>query len=330
MRFYQALDYEPTRSVLFRSAATLALRCGELREAEKLASIGLSGHPPDEIADELREVWDRAQFSRHLKATGIELGPEIVQLALAGRGVGYGEAGLDDVVLRAQATGRTYYRFAARKKGRKFEAHIDKTIQRDQPAFVSLRPNCVAISFRFGRQLSLPGTGQEEAVIDEMLECFELYENEDERSLRKLISDEAYYRNFIGLARQIAPDGEDVSMVGFTATRRGEDRTVALTKPENKLSVVGAQDVARLPAPIDETTEIINLTGELSFADSPKKGRRVPRDKIGITEQDGKRHVVIVPEGMMNDIVRPMWGFRVEAQCIKTAKGIYLDKIKPV
>src|SRR5215212_4622516 len=48
------LDSEPTRSILFRSAATLGLRCGDLRDAERLAAIGLSGNAPDEIADELR------------------------------------------------------------------------------------------------------------------------------------------------------------------------------------------------------------------------------------------------------------------------------------
>ncbi len=53
------LLFEPTRSVLLRSAATLALECRELREAERLASLALSGNPPDEIADELREVLEK-------------------------------------------------------------------------------------------------------------------------------------------------------------------------------------------------------------------------------------------------------------------------------
>lgn len=40
------INAEPTRSVLHRSAATLALDCGEFREAEKLISIALGGNPP--------------------------------------------------------------------------------------------------------------------------------------------------------------------------------------------------------------------------------------------------------------------------------------------
>ena len=49
---------EPTRSVLYRSAATLALDCGEYRDAERLVATALAGSPPEPIANELREVLD--------------------------------------------------------------------------------------------------------------------------------------------------------------------------------------------------------------------------------------------------------------------------------
>ena len=44
---------EPTRSVLYSSAASLALDCNEFREAERLIAAGLAGYPPEEIAEEL-------------------------------------------------------------------------------------------------------------------------------------------------------------------------------------------------------------------------------------------------------------------------------------
>jgi hypothetical protein len=50
------LALEPTRSILHRSAATLAWRCGEYREAERLITTALSGNPPGDIADELRDL----------------------------------------------------------------------------------------------------------------------------------------------------------------------------------------------------------------------------------------------------------------------------------
>ena len=51
-------DLEPTRSVLFRSAATLALECKKTREAERLIASALVGDPPSEIAEELRDLLE--------------------------------------------------------------------------------------------------------------------------------------------------------------------------------------------------------------------------------------------------------------------------------
>lgn len=50
------LEFEPSRSVLHRSAASLALQCGEIHAAEQLIYTALAGNPPEEIADELRDL----------------------------------------------------------------------------------------------------------------------------------------------------------------------------------------------------------------------------------------------------------------------------------
>jgi hypothetical protein len=71
--FRQAFEYESqaarlvpdkpfsrlTRSVLYRSAATLALDCNEPREAERLIVEGLSGNPPSPIDQELKDLYQR-------------------------------------------------------------------------------------------------------------------------------------------------------------------------------------------------------------------------------------------------------------------------------
>src|SRR5574340_678079 len=49
---------EPSRSVLFRSAASLALESRELRVAEQLIAAALAGQPPAEIAEELRDLLE--------------------------------------------------------------------------------------------------------------------------------------------------------------------------------------------------------------------------------------------------------------------------------
>lgn len=58
------VQLEPTRSVLHRSAASLALQCGELDTSERLIHKALSGSPPDEIAEELHDLLDQVRSSR--------------------------------------------------------------------------------------------------------------------------------------------------------------------------------------------------------------------------------------------------------------------------
>ena len=77
--FQQALDYElkalaeltepiePTHSVLHRSAATLAMDCGDDRLAEKLAAKALAEEPPWEIAEELRDVLEQVYARRRVE-----------------------------------------------------------------------------------------------------------------------------------------------------------------------------------------------------------------------------------------------------------------------
>lgn len=54
---------EPGLSILFRSAASLAFQCGQLREAEKLITHALSGNPTREIAGELRDLLQQIYCS---------------------------------------------------------------------------------------------------------------------------------------------------------------------------------------------------------------------------------------------------------------------------
>ena len=54
---------EPGLSVLFHSAASLALQCSRLREGEQSIARALSGNPHPEIASELRELLQQIYSS---------------------------------------------------------------------------------------------------------------------------------------------------------------------------------------------------------------------------------------------------------------------------
>jgi hypothetical protein len=57
---------EPTRSVLFRSAASLALDCGYYDDADQLVREARLGSPPPEVADDLAEI--EAEVQRRLRS----------------------------------------------------------------------------------------------------------------------------------------------------------------------------------------------------------------------------------------------------------------------
>lgn len=62
---------EPSRSILFRSAASLALLCGELTDAQKLAHLGLGGEPPLRIEEALHAILADAEQRARVGATGV-------------------------------------------------------------------------------------------------------------------------------------------------------------------------------------------------------------------------------------------------------------------
>lgn len=58
---------EPTESVLFRSAASLAYGMKDYREAERLICMGLAGNPPAELAEELRSLYDTLNLEKNME-----------------------------------------------------------------------------------------------------------------------------------------------------------------------------------------------------------------------------------------------------------------------
>ena len=75
---------EPTRSILYRSAASLAYQCRELSTAQRLIGKGLSGYPPPQIEQELKDLYEQVNFETHLKLRDTILQKDDFQLSLNG------------------------------------------------------------------------------------------------------------------------------------------------------------------------------------------------------------------------------------------------------
>ena len=57
---------EPGLSILFRSAASLGVQCGRLRDTERLIAHILSGEPDDSVASDMRELLQQIYSLREV------------------------------------------------------------------------------------------------------------------------------------------------------------------------------------------------------------------------------------------------------------------------
>ena len=327
----QRPDAEPTRSILHRSAATLALDCGEYRQAEVIICEGLQGHPPDEIAEELRDLLEQVYFRRHLALRGVALGETEIQMSIAGKAIGFGIAPLDVFLPRVNDAKTLVYRTAERLSEIPFRRSGPTTanILANVELFATVpRAASFAVSFRVGQttQMSLPGNRSlGERTIDDVLECLDMFARGQEARLRKMIPQEEYYTNFVALATNLAPDGEAVNLVGFSALRNGELRTVSLTSQAMEAAVVVSFPVAALNEASSEEPPS-EIQGILKEADS----RDSKRGRIHIVDKDGTSHSVVVPPSMMIDIVKPLWESEVLITGSMKGKTFHLTGIRPL
>ncbi len=318
-------DLEPTRSVLHRSAASLALECGETRQAEKLLGIALSGDPPEDIAEELRDLLDQANFQRHLRVRGVQLHSSEFQLSLTGSSIGvgiaHGEAFTSRVVLLQKIIRRT----AQRKLKLPFDDYrrIDKETRGDLELYVSVpRAGSFAVTIRIGGgQFVLDAQGMDLATdtLTELLECFEMFVPSGSERLAERIGDESYYRNFVALARGIAPDGRKVRAVGLTAIQQKKERRVLLSTP------VAGKEPAKGKTPRPGAEEV-QVRGRLMYADS----LREKSGKIRVVDENNVQHKISVPIGLMSDIVRPLYEENVVVTGRMKRKTIMLETIDRV
>ncbi len=322
----QAVSLEPTRSVLLRSAATLAFDIRNYREAEKLVAIALGGEPPEPIAEELRDLYEQINLARHLQIRGITLSEDEFQMSLTGNGIGLGVVESSDFFERAEKTRTLVMRTAERKQHRPFRESgpVSKNIRESMPVFISTpRPGSFAVSFRLGvikAQSELPGTSLAKEVVDDLIDSLEFFAKNDLTGLSGKIQDESYLRNFVSLADALLPDGENVKTVGFTAFRFGKERSVALTR--TRIAYGTPFELQKIEAePVKDAT--VTVSGILKFADDTKEEK-----KIKIVEDSGKTYSVSVPEGMLTDIVKPLWNDRVTVTGLKKGKTIQMNRIE--
>lgn len=305
---------EPTRSILYRSAAYLALDGNEYSQAEKLAALGLSGDPPTDIARELRHALERASLDLHLALRGVQISRRELQLSIVGDAVGPGIIENSVFMQRMKDFEILAKRTAQRVRGQEFREarRLPSDLANEFDLYLSAaRAGSFTVTVQFGifqepvqEYLPVPGLGNFDDVIDSLLDCLELVNQGNERALRELIPSPAYYNSFIGVAQRFAPDGRKVSAIGITRGSGGQKRELMLTRNRDELTF-SPQEVARHEELLGRKQD---FEGVLLYADNLAEN-----SQIKLKQDNGKVAIFNVPEGYMDDIVRPLWNTRVRA-----------------
>ncbi|GBF40713.1 hypothetical protein [Leptospira johnsonii] len=293
-------NIEPSQTILYRSAAALALKADKPREAEIYTCKALTGNPPEYLLEELRNLLEEIHFARHNELKGIELDDKEIQLSLVGNEVGFGIIHSNIFIDKFNVTEKMLYRIVERKLKKPFrtKGRIEEKIKDDFQLYLSVpRAASYAITIKLGKPKNepiLPGIENQDSVIEELLKALEYVNDRKEDQLKEIIPEEDYYRNFIALAQSLAPDGENIKMVGFTANVNNAEKSIIFNRLKSSF----------LSNSISDTDEIISIEGTLSFADAKK-------NKIKITDDNNKDFIILVDHAILADIVKPLWEDKV-------------------
>ncbi|MBE3119673.1 MAG: hypothetical protein IMZ50_13085, partial [Candidatus Atribacteria bacterium] len=282
-----------------------------------------------EIGDELRDIFDEVTFERHLSTKGMELSDSEWKMTLTGAAIAKGIAQAEQLLTRFDKVSILVRRTVERKLHLPFQ--INRSIPDERKdrygLFVrALLPSSFAVVFRLGKpdqQLSfLHGDVEPQEVVDELLRCLENVQNDQIDQLKERIGDPDYFDNFIGLAKQIAPDGKEVKAVGFTVVRDGKDKPLLMrkTRQDIKASVSKAS-----PQTEEEEKETVMLEGILTFANTPigRKFGKVKLRREGIKGQEE----INVPIGLMKDVVQPYYDENVKVSVVVKNGKYYLEDV---
>ena len=327
-------EAEPTRSILYRSAASLAYNSKDYELADRLIARGLSGFPPKEIEEELKNLYEDVNFMRHLSAKGMTLDPGQWVMTIAGNAISYGGAAAEFFMPRVDSISSLFYRTVERllKVPYRASGGVSKIIKDAFGLYIkALSPSSFGVAFQIGQpdregwlfpELQQRKLVEPSEIVDEIMRCFETFESDEPEKLKDQFEDETYYENFVGLAKQIAPDGNNVKLVGFTTIRKGRERPLALRKSRKELrerleeKEVGKDDKDKVK---------ISYTGILMHANTPLTGKF---GTVKLKERESKETFIIkVPISLMKDVVQPFYEERVTIHGYEKEGKKFLEEI---
>lgn len=310
-----APESEPTRSILFRSAASLAYQARDFLKAHRLVIEGLSGYPTAQTQQELSNLFDQVRFEQQLSERDAVIDSHSLELTLRGNAVGDGVIPYSEFVKRMERTKSLIDKTAQRL------AH--RTYQRSgRSPFVPLleapRAGSFIITLRLETQdqQQLPLFFDASQVIDEVIAGIEFVNNGNEQALRDLTQSDAYYNHFLSMTQDMAPDGKKISFVAFTSP----NRSATLSKTQKEILITTKSE----PSTTERELVPLSIEGLLNFASS-----KTEQEVMGLTTRENIEYTIVVKEGM-DEYVRAYYKqfITVNGLADERTRTIYLSSIE--
>lgn len=227
---------EPSETVLIKSVAFLAFDAKLFDESEKMAKWALSRNLPKGMVEEMKELLKNIRAARLLRVK-IPFNNNEILIRLAGRGETQKKARKDDIEDRVKIITRMIARTAELQKNIPYR-------QSGQPS-KDIKEICAynhsierktnhAVMVRLDQIGTASITPEKQVQVSEILDNIatnlSLVNQGNLPVLYERIQDPSYFKNFLILAKEFAPDGNKVEYVKFTYINDGKKDPVRLTR----------------------------------------------------------------------------------------------------
>ena len=317
-------------AILHRSAATLAFRCGDHESAEELIWEGMRQTRNAAMREDMYSLLDKVRLAVKYGRYAYQLEDE--ELVMTLQGVEANRGLIEPSLLSKRITkfstlvrntigSLNNYAFRNRR-------NVDREykVLATLPSFGSYRIGITVTHVGSGR---FPGISYFDGVRLKVMENLRLLNCGDIARLKRNVNDDKYLQNLVGLAKELAPDGNGITAVGIEARIEGRRKSILLDSTRDELN--------EMILPLDEesvsdeyriTDDKDTVVGVLQYADATK-------DQVKLLADDGKWWHIVVPEGLAEDVVKPYFGDRVHVEgrhMIKSRKAqrLYLLDIRAV
>ena len=318
---------EPTRSILYKSAAVLAYDACRFDEAEKCLAQVILGQPRTDILLEARNLFFKIQEGRSLNSS-VMPDRNSVQIWMKGPDVLAGAAPVNAHLSVLQSSTRLLYRTAQRLSDSVYTddlarvaADLPINIRNGDAGYAHMMT--VNIGYPSGQQLDM--FLSPEKIINDLLECMDLFRESSFVKLKSRIQSNDYYRNFVENRKRLIPKATGINKVFYRSHTEDGLRVSEVSKgvEPDFTDVIGDdaffQDSSK---PMSK----VEMDGWLLYADATRRSKY----EIALSTKDGKQAMIRVPKSMMSDVVKPLWEKHVRVKCLIQEDVILLQDIVPV